>query len=381
MRRVSCIAAIVASTLLAAGCGGDDTVRYVDPNPDSAYLGAGGGGTSQPFLRSGADVAARARAIVHLRSRLATARALRATDPAAAARQLNTAVDVDLLLVEPWLELDAPALRRRVRSALERLRDASTTLPMATYSAGVDRTAGALLDAVAAAVVPTRDSQDAGFRAAVLATSIEDAALEFEQAGTDEEHVDADEYSFAWGLLLDARTRGIDAATAPDRELVRRRLTTVADRDLTTPDAPDSLGRTQDTVDALTNIVDLVTSSAGVDTQLPSPGAEVPDQLRALKRIIAAALETWERGEVVAARRQLRTNAVTALQVAAPGLAATDPERLGRVADAVIIDLPATMTSGGDAESVAATLDTEIDDAVTTVQQELEAAGGAASSS
>lgn len=364
---------IACATLALAGCGGARSATYVDPNPDALFAGGGASAApSEPFATHGADVAQRALALVRMRGALATARVLEPADPDAARDVIQRTLDVDFPVVEPELQLVRPAVRTRVRTALTLLA-ARPPADVAGYAVMIQRLV-AQLAAVDTAVVPIAARQDAAFRAGVLIDSINDAATRYGDAvagGLSAEEAAA-EYRTAYGILLDVRTRGIDAISIDDRRKAQSLVTTAVNRSMPSPTlAADP----RDATAAATELglaADYLATSSGADTTLPSPDPSSPEQWRALKRTIAGVVETWSRGDVTAARRAVRTAATELSPVATASLASVDPDQVVTIMRGLAIDLPAELRTGGDPETVAARIDADIDSAVTAIEQELE---------
>jgi len=365
---------LLLASVAMTGCASPDPVTYVDPNDDASYIGIGGAGGSEPFVTYGADVASRAKAIVRIRGMLAVARTVQPASPDEAAALVDRTMVDDLVTIEPRLALGKPALRTALRSSLEALRDTPPT-DAAAYNAAVLRVSGALLDQAETVVIPVAARQDPGFRAAVLTDTISDASLRYEEAmeATDDESDRLLVYRIAYGMLLDARTRGLSAIPERDRRTIQEQLKKIADRALPTPTPPAAPVRAEQVVADLGSAADLVASSAEIDTILPTPDATTPDRLRAIKRGVAAALETHEQGNIPASLTQLRQIATTSLESAAPGLAAVDPALLTTIERALLIDLPAAFATTDTATTVATELDAQLDEAIAVVASELEA--------
>lgn len=364
---------VACATLTLAGCGAVRSATYVDPNPDSLF--AGGGSTaaaSEPFATHGADVAQRALALVRIRGALATARVLEPTDPAAARAVLQRTIDADLPVVEPALELATPALRAQVRAELTRL---ATTPPasLAAYAALVQRLAAAQLTGVEAAVIPVAARQDAAFRAGVLIDSINDAAIRYGNAveGGLERDEAAAEYRTAYGILLDVRTRGLDAISIDDRRKAQSLVTTAVNRALPSPSLPADPRDATSASTELSLAADYLATSSGADTTLPAPDPSSPEQWRAVKRSVASVVETWSRSDEAGALRAARAAALELSPTATASLASVDPDQVVTILRGLAIDLPAELRDGGNPEAVAARVDADIDSAVTAIEQEL----------
>lgn len=362
---------LLGTALLLSGCGEPQRVTYVDPNGSSRH---DEGGSREPFVDHGADAAVRAQAIVRIRAALAVARTLAHSDRAAAAQVLEATIAEDLPLVEPRLAADAPQLRLRLREQLERLARRPPA-DQAGYDAAVQQVVSGTLAQARDAVVPVAARQDDGFRAAVLVEIIDEAALRYEEAvaATEEEGLDpVGAYRDAYGLLLDARTRGLDAVPPHARRSVQTRIAKIADMSMPGPTPPRQLTAPEQVTEDLAGVARLVSAAAGIDPVLPPPDPATADQLRSLKGDVARAIGTWERGDRSAAMRQLETAADAQLVPAARGLAAVDPQLLAQVERGMMITLPDAMRRGGDVAAAGAELDGLVDDAIALVESELE---------
>ncbi|MCW2959702.1 MAG: hypothetical protein JWM25_1811 [Thermoleophilia bacterium] len=359
-------------TLVGVGCGSAARVTYVDPNSDAAYAGLGGASSSAPVEEFGVDALHRSKAVIAIRSALAAARTLKDTAPAAAADVLDVAVDVELPRIEGRLAASNPALRVRLRDQLEALR-AATGGGSASYSVLSQRIAGGLLDQVTAAVVPVEALQDPGFRASVLVETVNDAGIRYEEAyaGGDEIELERS-YRMAYGLLLDARTRGLDAVPQEQRSKLQGELTRVANRSMPGPTPPTRSRDADDVLSDLTDIADLIAAAAGIDVTWPPPADGTPDQLRQVKRAVAAAAEAWERDESTNARSRLTSAQQLVQGGAGAGVAAVDPDLSSAIELAITVTIPDAMTQQADVAGAAAELDVQLDDAIGLVETELE---------
>lgn len=356
-----------------AGCGSPDSVTYVDPNPDTLYAGITSTGDREPFVQYGADAAQRAEALVRIRGALASARTIQPTDPRAAARIVASAIETDLPFVEPTLAVNSPPVATELRTRLERLRD-DPPGDADGYASLLQDVTGPTWQRAWNVAVPAGARQDDGFRAAVLVDVILEAATRYEEAfagdGTEPESLDA--YRSAYGLLLDARTRNIDSVPERERRTVQARLTRAADRAAPGPTPPSDPRPAELVTAELATVADLVAAAAGVDPTLNSPDPGTPDQLRAVKRSLARAVETWEQGNATAASQQLRRAWHETLVPAGRSVATVDGDLLAQVEQELGITVPTAMRSNGDVVAAAAELDTLLDDAITLVEGELQ---------
>ena len=356
-----------------AGCGTPGSATYVDPNDDALFSGGGAvARTTEPFTTYGADVAQRALALVRLRGSLETARVLQPTDPDAARQVVERALEDDLPVIEPLLVLRAPRVDAEFRAHLVALAK-NPPRDLAGYAANIQRTANVEVTRVNDIVVPIAARQDPAFRAAIMIESINDASVRYGNAveGGLDRSTSLAEYRTAYGILLDLRTRGLDAITIDDRVKVQMILTTTANRTFPTPSLPrHPVDATTASID-MSTAADFITISTGADTTLPTPDAAAPEQWRQLKRNIAAALEMWSRGDTVRARNRLHATAIGLEPSATASLATVDPDRLVSILRQLDIELPAELRDGGAPEPAAARLDADIDSAVTAIEHEL----------
>ncbi|MCW2956110.1 MAG: hypothetical protein JWO69_979 [Thermoleophilia bacterium] len=364
---------IAGVALVVAGCGSSDRVTYVDPNPDSAYTGLASGSSQEPIATHGVDALHRAKAVLALRGALATARTLQGTDPIGAAAAVDRSMETELPRIEGRLAARNPALVTRLRADLEGIRAEADGDPL-VFGRRIQRTAGPLLDQVLAGVIVPEARQDAGFRAAVLVESLQEAALLYEQAfaGSDDAIELEASYRGAYGLLLDARTRGIDAVPAAQRAAIQARLTKVANRALPGPTIPATASDPDQVMNDVQDIADTIAAAAGIDPTWPAPAAETPGQLREVKRTVAAAAEAWQRDDARTARSQLEAAQRTLQGPAGAGIAAVDPDLVATIEHGITIDIPHAMDAGTDVSGIAAQVDAHLDDAIGLVETELE---------
>lgn len=361
------LAFVLATTLVVAGCGEPERVTYVDPNPDSAYIDAGGGPSSEPFVTHGADDAARALAIRRLRGSLELVSVLSNTDPGRADDAIRFAIEDSFEPLEAVLALRSPENANGLRRALEGL----GTLPGARVSEALPPARRLLAEAELVAV-PAEARQDAGFRAAALASSISDAAMDVEAAGAaDDESSRRLSYWRAYATLLDARTAGLRDVPQQTRAGIGDRLAEVLAGWFSDPNAAPDSGAVR-VASNLNAIADDVLAAANVDPTTPPPDHATPEQLRSLKRRVATAIESVERGDVQEGRHQLEAAASTDLASAGTGIAAVDPAVLAALERSLVIDLPAAITAGTGASDAAAAFDEQLDEAISLVEDELE---------
>lgn len=366
---------LVCAAALFPGCGDPKSASYVDPNPDSIFAGVGADSIRQPLAEHGADSLERASAIGLMRGDLAAARILQPTDAKGAADLVGLAITEALPVFEPRLQSQDPALRGALRTALEGLHSQPPAGEPA-YGAATAAITGKLADQVSAAVIPQGARQDPGFRAIVVADQLVDAGLRYEEATQGSERIELpDSYREAYGLLLDARTRGITTLPAASRDTVRTRIAKVADRWLPGPTPPtDDISASQ-VLDGLSSVSDLVTASQDVDATPPPPDPNTPDQLRLLQRAAATAVQAARAGDSQRALDGLATAYRTHLTSAAHGLAAITPEELAHIEGLVAISIPQAISAGdssGQVDALATELDAAIDDAVSLVESELD---------
>lgn len=362
----------LAAALLLAGCGGPGQVTYVDPNAGDVSTQADGL-AAEPIRRFGAAAAERAQAVVRIRGALAAARTLAAQEPSSARAVVDRVIDEDLPVIEPRVHAASPALARSLRGSLEQLRD-DPPVNAVEYTREVRQISDSLLVQAADTVVSDAARQDIGFRAAVLHETLQQAGVDYEAAfdGGSDEIVQPSEYRQAYGLVIDASTRQLEAVPEDQRALVRTRLEKIARSSLPGPTPPSDPRHPETVLGELTTLADDVARAAAIDPTYPEPDPATPDQLRSVKRSVAAAVEAWERGEGEAARRQLATADRTHLSVASAGLAAVSPMLLAELERDVVMTLPDAMTRGGDVSAAAAETDARIDEAIQLVEEELE---------
>lgn len=355
--------------LVASGCGSPRRVTYVDPNGPTA---PGRGGTAEPVARFGTASLERAKAFVRIRAALAVGRTLAASDRAAAAAGVSSAIEEDLAFVEPRLVTRDARLAAALRSGLEGLVQRPPANAVG-YTREVRRLS-ALVDRSDELVVGSGPRQDVGFRADLLYETLTEASVDYEagfDGGTDRITM-PDQYRRAYGLVIDASTRQLEAVPENARGVVRAALDRVSRRSLPGPTPPATPRNPDKVLGELGAVADQVVESAGIDPTAPTTDADVPDQLRSLKRGVAAAVETWERGDHPGGLAQLATADREHLQPSASGVAAVSVALLSDVERGVLVDLPRAMRAGGDVVAVGADVDANIDEAVTQVEAELE---------
>ncbi len=365
------IAAVLAATVLLAGCGEPKTVTYVDPNGPDAGVRAGDGG--EPVRRHGVAAAERAKAAVRIRAALAVARTVAVTEPGAASESLRRTIEEDLPSLEARAAASVPPASTNLRAGLEQLRDAPPK-DVAGYNGKVRRLSEVLLPQVTNVVVPITARQDAGFRASILYETLLAAATSYEasfEGGTDHVTLNS-EYRIAYGLLIDARTRQLESLPEDARPRIRAKLDQISRRATTGPTPPSDPQDPDVVLGDLSALADEVAVAARIDPTWPGPDLTTPDRLRSLKRAVAAAVEAHERGASTEALRQLRDADRTMLLPAAASIAAVSPSLLAELERDVIVDLPAAVRKDGDVTSVAAGLDTRLDEATALVEEELE---------
>lgn len=354
------------------GCGGSDQVTYVDPNVGDPAT-TGGELSGEPIRRFGAAAAERAKAIVRIRASLAAARTLAATDRAAARDVIARSIEEDLPVVEPRIHAARPDAATALREGLESLRDAPPRNVVA-YTREVRRLGDSLLVQAADIVVPMAARQDQSFQAAILYETLQHAGIAYEAAfdGSGEQVEHPDEYRLAYGLLIDASTRQLDAVPEDARPRIRSQLDKVARSSLPGPTPPEQPRDPVTVLGELSSLGDEVAQAAAIDPTWPAPDPATPDQLRSLKRSVAAAVEAFERGDVAAARRQLQIADRTHLALASGGLAAVSPGLLAELERDLVFALPEAMAAGSDVTAAAAEVDARIDQAIQLVEEELE---------
>lgn len=356
--------------MLATGCGEARTVTYVDPNGADSAVPEGSGG--EPVVRHGVAALERARACVDVRGSLAVARTIAVDDPERAGEVIELSLEQDLPTIEARATATAPRAASELRAGLERLRD-EPPADVAAYNLEVRRLSEQLLVAACDAVVPAAARQDASFRAAVLHETLQDAATSYEEAfdgGDAVEYPDA--YRRAYGLLIDASTRQLEAIPADARPRIRQQLDAITRRATPGPTPPASPHDPELVSGDLAALADEVLVATLIDTTFPEPPIDTPDQLRSLKRGIAAAVEAFERDATQDALQQLRAADRASLVPAAAGLSAVSPSTLTQLEQGVLVDLPDAIRAGGDVAAIASELDVAIDEAISLVEEELE---------
>ncbi len=364
------IALVAAAALALGGCGDPKQVTYVDPNGADVSVVDGEGG--EPFRRYGAAALERSRACIGVRAALSVARTIAVTDVADAGEPLEAAIDSQLPIFEPRAAASVPGIVEQLRTRLEELRDVPPTA-VDEYSLEVRGIDEQLLKPACDAAVPITARQDASFRAAMLQETLQDAATAYEESfdGTDEVQ-DLDAYHRAYGLLIDASTRQLEAVPQPARPRIRASLDRIT-RSATPGPTPPSTPRNAEVVTGdLAALADDVTLAARIDPTLPDPDPRATDQLRTLKREIAAAVEAAERGEREVALEQLRTADRNALQPAASSIATVSPTLLAELERDVLMTIPDAVRAGGDVVAAASDFDERLDEAIQLLEDELE---------
>lgn len=363
---------MLAAGAVLGGCGAPDKVTYVDPNVGDGAQQTDGS-SAEPFARFGAATVERAKAAIRIRAALGAARTLAGSDPASASRIVDRSIQEDLPQLEPRVRASNPRLAAQLRSGLERLRDQPPATAVA-YTREVRRIADSILVQASDLVVPSDARQDTGFQAGLLYETLQQAGVSYEAAfdGGNDAIADPAEYRLAYGLLVDAATRQLDAVPKGSRALIRTNLDRVARSSMPGPTPPDDPRSPDAVLGELTTLSDDVVRTAGIDPTFPSPDPATPDQLRALKRSVAAAVEAWERGDRDAARRQLAAADRSQLAIASAGIAAVSPALLADLERDVVITLPDAMAQQRDVAAVAAEVDARIDEATQLVEEELE---------
>ncbi len=370
-RSTSKVATVVLAALLLAGCGEPRTVTYVDPNGPNAGVRAGDGG--EPVRRHGVAASERAVAAVRVRSALAVARTVAVTDPDAASEVIRRSIEEDLPLLEARAAASEPPASRALRSGLERLRD-TPPRDIAGYNREVRRLSDVVLVQVTNAAVPIAARQDVSFRSSVLYETLLAAATSYEasfEGGSDEIVLDS-EYRIAYGLLIDARTRQLEAIPEDARPRIRTTLDRVSRRATNGPTPPSEPPDPDVVLGDLSALADEVAVAARIDPTWPPPDPSTPDRLRSLKQLVGAAVEAHERGASADALGQLRDADRTVLLPAAAGIAAVSVTLLAELEHGVIIELPAAIRADADVTNVAAELDRQLDETIALVEEELE---------
>lgn len=370
-RPTSKLLAVLVSALVLGGCGEPNTVTYVDPNGADSGVRAGDGG--EPVGRHGVAAIERAKAAIRIRSALAVARTVAVTDSDAASEILRRTIDEDLPLLEARAAASEPPASAALRSGLERLRDAPPQ-QVAAYNRDVSRLSDVQLVQVVNASVPVTARQDAGFRAAALYETLLAAATSYEASfeGSTDDISLASEYRIAYGLLIDARTRQLEAIPEDARQRVRVALDRISRRAMNAPTPPESPQDPEVVLGDLSALADDVAVSARIDPTWPMPDPATADRLRSLKRLVGAAVEAHERGESTQSLEQLRDADRTVLLPAAAGIASVSPSLLAELERGVIIDLAEAIRTDGDVTTAAAQVDTRLDEAIALVEEELE---------
>lgn len=370
-RSTSKVATVVLAALLLAGCGEPRTVTYVDPNGHEAGVRAGDGG--DPVRRHGVAAATRALSAVRIRSALAVARTAAVTDPGAASEVVRRSLEEDLPLLEARAAASEPPASRALRTGLERLRDAPPR-DIASYNREVRRLSDVVLAQVTNAAVPIGARQDVSFRSSVLYETLLAAATSYEasfEGGSDEITLDS-EYRTAYGLLIDARTRQLEAVPEDARPRIRATLDRVSRRTTNGPTPPSNPQDPEIVLGDLSALADEVAVAARIDPTWPPPDPATPDRLRSLKQLVGAAVEAHERGASDDALLQLRDADRTVLLPAAAGIAAVSSSLLAELERGVIVELPGAIRTDADVTNVAAELDRQLDEATALVEEELE---------
>jgi hypothetical protein len=368
--RASLLVVLLAGLVLA-GCGGLRQVTYVDPNGPS---GANADGSSaEPVARFGAAAAVRAEAVVHIRAALAAARTLASTDVTAAHDVVGRTITDDLPTIEPRVVAARPALATALRGGLERLRD-HPPANVVGYTREVRRLSDTLLVQAGDIAVPAAARQDIGFRAAVLHDTLQQASTSYEASfsgGTDKV-ASVPDYRIAYGLLIDAATRQLEAVPDDARPALRSQLDQITRRTTPGPTPPSDPRNPETVISELGTLSDDVAAAAHIDPTFPEPDTTTPDDLRTLKRSVATAVATWQQGDHAGALTQLATADRTSLASASAGLAAVSPGLLADVERGLVIDLPTAMRTNADVADAGVALDTDIDEAIQLVEEELQ---------
>lgn len=358
--------------LLVSGCGTPSQVTYVDPNgADTRGAVAGDGG--EPFITHGADVVERARACIAARGGLAAARTVAVNSTTAASEVVERLVEDDLPVIEPRVVSERPGVARRLRSELESLRDEPPGA-VAEYNIAVRGISDDLLRPACDAVVPQGARQDAAFRAAMLHETLQDAATAYEESfdgGRDEVALE-EPYRRAYGLLIDASTRQLEAVPEDVRPRLRKQLDAITRRATPGPTPPDKPHDPDLVVGDLAALADEVALAARIDPSYPEPSTDAPDQLRSLKRMLATAVESYERGSAEDALTTLAEADASSFAPASSSIASVSPSLLVDLERDMLVLLPDAIRTGADATSHAGETDARIDEAVSLVEEELE---------
>jgi hypothetical protein len=362
---------VLLAGLLLGGCGGLRQVTYVDPNgPAGATTD---GSSAEPIARFGAAAAVRAEAVIHIRAALAAARTLASTDVDAAGAVVGRTIEEDLPTIEPRVAAARPSLATALRSGLEGLR-AHPPANAVGYTREVRRISDSLLVQAGDVAVPAAAREDIGFRAAMLHDTLQQAATSYESAfdGGVDEVTSVPDYRTAYGLLIDAATRQLEAVPDDARPALRSQLDRITRRTTPGPTPPPDPRNPETVVAELGSLSDDVVTAARIDPTFPEPDATTPDQLRTLKRSVATAVAAWQQGERDRALAQLATADRTSLASASAGLAAVSPALLADVERGLVIDLPKAMRTSDDVAEAGVSLDTDIDEAIQLVEEELQ---------
>ena len=223
-------------------------------------------------------------------------------------------------------------------------------------------------------VVAPSARQDVGFRAALLYETLIDAATAYETAfeGGTEQITDAGEYRRAYGAIIDASTRQLEAVPNDARGAIRAGLDNIARRTLPGPTPPADPRNPETVLGELSGLADQVAQTAGIDPTFPATDPGTPDQLRSLKRAVAAAVESWERGDRAGGLAQLSNADLVYLNPAAASVAAVSLALLHEMERGALVELPDAMRSDGDVVAAGTDLDADIDEAIAQIEQELE---------
>lgn len=369
--RLGLVTLVVLACVALAGCGGPKRVTYVDPNGPAS--GSAAGTSGEPIARFGAAVAERDKAIIRVRAALAAARTLAPTDTTAASAVVDRAIQDDLPQFEPRVVAARPALATALRAGLERLRDAPPA-NVASYARLVRTITDTQLVQAETVAVPAQARQDVGFRAAMLHETLLQAATTYESSfeGSTDRISAVGDYRVAYGLLIDISTRQLESVPEDARPALRSQLDKLTRRSTPGPTPPSDPRNPDTVVSELGSLADDVAAAAQIDPTYPEPDPTTPDQLRTLKRSVAAAVASWQRGERAGALTQLATADRTSLASASGGLASVSPLLLADLERGVVIDLPAAMRSGGDVAGEGVQVDTDVDEAIQLVEEELQ---------
>jgi hypothetical protein len=360
---------MAAAVLLIGGCGDPRQVTYVDPNGPRSPVRGGDGG--EPFLRHGAAAVERARACIAVRGTLAVARTLAVNDRDGASTLLDRTLGDDLPMLESRARANAPEAAIQLRTGIEALRDQPPT-NIADYNVAVRRLSEELLVDVCDVVVPAEARQDIAFRAGMLSETLLAAATAYEEAFEGSRRVrQAEYYQRAYGLLIDASTRQLEAVPQDARPRIRQTLDGISRRATPGPTPPDRPHHPDLIVGDLSTLADDVVIATRIDPSYPLTTQETADRLRSLKLSIATAVEAYERGSVQDALETLRVADRTMLVPAASGVAAVTPSLLADLERDLLVVLPETIAQGGDLVTVATATDALVDEAVSLVEEEL----------